>query len=319
VNKKTPSPIKITPHFYQLGTPAFPVYLSLGKDAMIIEGGIGPTYAFIVEQIEDLDIDPKRIKYIALTHTHPDHIGAVPRLKKLWPHLKLVVSPIGAATLRNPDMLPMFLKVDADIANIMLGKGEISEIPPRLDEYRFDVDIEVNEGDRIDLGDGMVWTVYNTPGHSPCHVSYSEEKEGTLVIGDATGFYVPEKHVFWPNYFVSLESYCDSIRKLSGIAAERGALSHNVVVEAGFGHYLKDALAATEAYHNELLTRLAQGEDLAAIAREKGNWVASLTDIQPIEVMLGLSKALIKRSQAEASKPDLFAPAQIEYTGTRKR
>src|SRR3989304_9691718 len=319
MNTKTPSPIKITPHFYQLGTPSFPAYLSLGKDAMVIEGGTGPTYAFIVEQIEELGIDPKRIKYVTLTHTHFDHIGAIPRLKKLWPHLKLVASPLGAATLRNPDVLPMFHKIDGDIANIMLGKGAISEIPPKLDKYEFNVDVEVNEGDKIDLGSGIVWTVYGTPGHSPCHISLYEEKEKTLVIGDATGFYVPDKHVFWPNYFVSLETYCNSIRKLSGIDAERGALCHNIVVEDGFEHYLRDALAATEAYHTELLTRLANGEDFAALAKEKGDWVVSLTDIQTPEVIYGLSRALVKRSQSEAGKANLFAPAQIEYTVTRKR
>ena len=309
MNKKTPSPIKITPHFYQLGTPSFPAYLSLGKDAMIIEGGTGPTYAFIVEQIHELGIDPQSIKYVALTHTHFDHIGAVPRLKKLWPHLKLVVSKIGVESLAKPEMLPGFLKIDGDIANIMLNKGAISEIPPKLDEYRFDVDIQVNEGDHIDLGDGIKWTVYNTPGHSPCHISFHEEKEKTLVIGDATGFYVPEKHVFWPNYFVSLETYCNSIRKLSGISAERGALCHNTVVQKDVAQFLSDALAATEAYHNELMARLAKGEDFAVIAKEKGDWVVSLTDIQTPEVIQGLSKVLVKRSQSEASKPHLFVRA----------
>jgi hypothetical protein len=35
-------PIVITPNFYQLGTPSFPAYLSMGEVGMIIEGGTGP-------------------------------------------------------------------------------------------------------------------------------------------------------------------------------------------------------------------------------------------------------------------------------------
>jgi|GEM_PF-2838103 len=34
-------PIEITPDFYQLGTPFFPVYLRMGEEVMIIEGGTG--------------------------------------------------------------------------------------------------------------------------------------------------------------------------------------------------------------------------------------------------------------------------------------
>ena len=68
-------PIVITPHLFQLGTPSFPAYLSMGEVGMIIEGGTGPTFGIIVNQIEALGIDPKKISYVVLTHSHADHIG----------------------------------------------------------------------------------------------------------------------------------------------------------------------------------------------------------------------------------------------------
>ena len=59
-------PIKITEHFYQLGTPFFPVYLSLGKDAMLLEGGTGATVAIMLEQLNELQIEPERINILSL-------------------------------------------------------------------------------------------------------------------------------------------------------------------------------------------------------------------------------------------------------------
>ena len=59
-NKKH-KPIAITPNFYQLGTPAFPAFLSVGEVGMIIEGGTGPTFPIITSQIDSLGIDPGRI------------------------------------------------------------------------------------------------------------------------------------------------------------------------------------------------------------------------------------------------------------------
>jgi hypothetical protein len=67
---------------------------------------------------------------------------------------------------------------------------------------------------------------------------------------------------------------------------------------------------ATERYHTEIMERIGAGEDVKEIAREKAEWVDSLTDIQPFEVMLNLSKLLIKCSQRDADKPNLFAPIQ---------
>jgi glyoxylase-like metal-dependent hydrolase (beta-lactamase superfamily II) len=307
---KNYKPITFTPNFYQIGTHDFPAYLSIGEDGMIIEGGTGPTTKIMIQQIEKLDIDQKRIKYIALTHTHPDHIGALPYLKHLWPHARVVASPVAAEALCKEEMLKPFLYVDRGIGEIMKAKGEIGELPPALEEYNFQVDWAVEEGDKIDLGTGIVWTVYHTPGHSPCHMALFEEKESTLIIGDATGFYSPEKDVFWPNYFQSLEKYCNTIRKLAALPAQRGALSHNCVIEGNVAQHFEKALKATERYHTEIMERIDAGEDVKKIAREKAEWVNSLTDMQPFEVMLNLSKLLIKCSQRDADKPNLFAPIQ---------
>ena len=273
---------------------------------MLIEGGTGATFAIIVEQIKELGIEPECIKYIALTHTHPDHIGAVPHLKRLWPHLKIAASSLAVKLLKSQRMIKEFRENDRTISEIMINKGEIEELPPELENYIFEVDKVLEEGDRLELGSGIAWTVYHTPGHSPCHISLYEEKEGTLAIGDATGFYVPEKGVFWPNYFDSLEAYCNSIRKLSALPAQRGALSHNAVVDGWLEGYFQKAIKATESYHLEMLERLGKGEDPEKIALEKAKWVNSLTDIQTFEVMYSLAKLMLARSQSEAGKKKLF-------------
>lgn len=306
MTEKIYKPITITPNFYQLGTPSFPAYLSMGEEGMIIEGGTGATFNIMVKQIDALGIDPKRIKYIALTHTHADHIGAVPHIKIIWPHLKVLAGSVAAKSLANGKMIKEFLWLDQSIAEIMKSKDEIDELPPTLEKYDFGVGTIVEEGDKIDLGSGIEWIVYHVPGHSPCHISLFEEKEGTLVIGDTTGFYVPEKDVFWPNYFDSLERYCQSIRKLATLPAKRGVLSHNCVIEGEVARHLQKALKATETYHHELLERLNNGEDPDKIALEKAQWVRSLTDIQPFGVMQSLCKLLIKRSQKDAEKENLF-------------
>jgi len=302
---KKHEPIQITPHFFQLGTPDFPAYLSLGNEGLLIEGGTGATFAIMTDQIKTLGIDPQIIKYIALTHTHPDHIGAVPHFQLHWPHIKLLASAVGNTILKKTELFREFLLTDLGIAQLMKAKSEIDSLPDPIETYTFNVDSTVQEGDRIELGEGIVWKVYETPGHSPCHISFFEEKEGILALGDSTGFYVPGKDSIWPNYFESLEKYCDSIRKLSTLKANRAVLSHNGIIEGDIRQYLIKAMKATELYHEMIKERLARGEHAEEIALDGARFVDSLTDIQPFKVMYDLCRVLIKNS-LHNGKPDHF-------------
>jgi len=305
MSAKRHEPIEVTAHLFQLGTPDFPAYLSMGDEGMIIEGGTGPTFPIMVNQIETLGIDPNKIKTIILTHTHADHIGAVPHLQHRWPHLKLLASPIGAELLGKKELFKEFQLCDLGIAQLMKARSEIDTLPAPVRNYAFAVDATVKEGDVIDLGGGITWRVYETPGHAPCHISLFEEHEGTLAIGDAAGFYVPEQDLFWPNYFDSLDHYCNSIRKLAALPATRAVLSHHGVVQGDTRQHLAKAMQATARYHHELMERLAKGEATETIAMDKARFVDSLTDIQPFKVMYDLCKVLIKNSQQDG-KGDHF-------------
>jgi glyoxylase-like metal-dependent hydrolase (beta-lactamase superfamily II) len=269
----------------------------MGDFGMLIEGGTGPTFPIILEQIRSLGISPERIKYIALTHTHADHIGGIPHFKRIWPHIKLIGSTNADKILQKKELFHEYILADTAIAQMMKAKDEISDLPPILIDYHFSLDLRVKEGEKIDLGKGVSWDVYETPGHSPCHISFFEKEEGTLVIGDATGFYVPEKDALWPNYFVSLEDYLNSIRKLASLPAKRAVLSHNCVIFGNVRDHLQHAMSATEKYHQEVLARLANGESSERIAMDKARFVDSITDIQPFRIMYDLSKIMISRSQ----------------------
>lgn len=289
-------PIRITDNLYQLGIQRFPVYLSMGEIGMIIEGGTGATSGIVVDQIDQLGIDPQKIKYIVLTHTHADHIGAVPRLGQLWPHVQILASSVAAESFKSERVVAEFLPTDKIIAKILLEWGVIEEMAPALDEYNFHVDRVLNEGDRISLGNGINWHVYETPGHSPCHISLFEEKEQSLAIGDMTGYHDPQRDIIWPNYFHSIDEYCESIRKVIDVPAQRGLLSHNGVLEGNIRLYFEKAMAATEAYHLELLKRLSKGEEPEKIWREKADWVYSFAPITSLNAIVFLCKLLQKQS-----------------------
>jgi 2-aminobenzoylacetyl-CoA thioesterase len=306
VNQLKHKPIKLTDHLFQLGTSSFPVYLSMGEEGMLIEGGTGPTFEIIVAQIKALGIDPLKIKYIALTHTHSDHVGAVPRLRKIWPHIKVLAGATADKFLKKDRFVKEFLPADKMIGDILLEKGDIERLPDDLEEYRFEADSVIDETTKIDLGNGIKWSVFTTPGHSPCHISLFEEKEGTVTIGDMTGYFDPEKDIFWPNYFFSLEAYCNSIKKMMSVPAKRGILSHNGQIDGDIKAFFQKALKATETYHQEILDKISKGETEEKMSSEKADWICSIGALASYNVLTFLCKLLISNSQKDRDK-NLFS------------
>ncbi len=299
-------PAVITSNFFRIGTPAYPAYLSLGEVGMIIEGGTGGTFPILVDQIAELGVKPERIKYLSLTHSHPDHIGAVPNLKKKWPHLQIVAGTAAAKALENEEAAKEFVRVNGIITENMLVKGDITGWPPEIENGIIKADVVLKEGDKIDLGAGVSWSVYDTPGHAPDHVSYYDANAKIVTIGDATGLYDPGLNIFWPNYFVALDMYCDSIRKLAALPANIGVLCHNYTVRGDVHAYYVQAMKATEAFHNDMLSKVAGGADPKQVALDAAKWVYTFTNNQPFEVILALSGLMLKRSQRAVGKEGLF-------------
>jgi N-acyl homoserine lactone hydrolase len=112
----------------------------------------------LVSQLDQLAVKPTDIKFLAVSHTHPDHIGNV----ELFPQAMLLVQ-----------------------------KAEY-EWPSPLGVGRFKSEHPVTklEGDYDVFGDGSV-TIIATPGHTPGHQSLLVKlpKTGALVLsGDAVHF-----------------------------------------------------------------------------------------------------------------------------------
>jgi N-acyl homoserine lactone hydrolase len=112
----------------------------------------------LASQLEMLAVKPADIKYVAISHTHPDHIG-------------------------NIEMFPQTM--------LLVQKAEY-EWPSPLGVGRFKAEHPVTklEGDYDVFGDGSV-TVLATPGHTPGHQSLLVKlpNTGAIVLsGDAVHF-----------------------------------------------------------------------------------------------------------------------------------
>ena len=299
-------PVEIAHGLMMLGTSEYPVYLVRSKnEGAIFEGGVGAVGPLVAEQITRAGIAADVVKEIVITHAHPDHVMAVPAFRALFAGATVCASDAAAGTLLVEKAIGFFCKIDGMLTEALIKAGSITEQhrPQPLSEKRIPVDRTLSEGDTVTVGD-LTFTCLATPGHSDDSLSFHESDRGILIIADATGYYVPESHYFWPNYFSDYGAYLASIRRLAALDAKVLCLGHNAVIKGSDAvkAYFNAAITATEAWHTRILQATGDQSDAGTIASKHGTEVYAQTQLLNQEFFQKNCEQLVKQSVKYAKK-----------------
>lgn len=296
----TTPPVQITDGLWMLAAAPYPLYLLTDQNqAAIVEGGIGPMAPLLGEQLEQLDIDPATIRQVLVTHAHPDHVMAVPVLREMLPGVAVCASAAAAGTLAAEEAISFFCKIDEALTESLLNAQVIREEHrgKPLAEMQIPVDRTLGEGETVEIG-GITLNVLETPGHSDCSLSFHEPQRKILLAADATGYYIPQHHYWWPNYFTGYQRYLDSMRRLAGLDAEILCLGHNAVIQGAdeVAAYFRDALSATEDYHARIVDDGQAGGTVRQIAESLGSEAYEKTPLLPLEFFQKNCGVMVKQS-----------------------
>jgi glyoxylase-like metal-dependent hydrolase (beta-lactamase superfamily II) len=205
-------------------------YLVRESDSFtLIDTGVGGGARAMIEAAHRIGMEP--IGRLLLTHAHGDHIGSLDSLAgALGQGTSGVQVAIGG---REARLLPKKPAQDRS-----LDPGE-----PQC-RVKGSLPGAVTPATHL-LSDGELYgslRVVGSPGHTPGHMSYFDERDGTLYAGDALVTLGGEVHVtgFGPWYFPlpALATWhrptaLASAQRLRDLAIRRYAPGHGRVIEGG--------------------------------------------------------------------------------------
>lgn len=262
------------------------------EKTLLYDCGMAYCGKFTVENIKNKLAEKERntLDYIILSHSHYDHMGALPYIKKAFPDAKVHAGEKAARIFEKPSAKDLMKELGTSARDLFM--------PGSTEEILVDgiaVDVILKDGDEIDLGDITVKAL-ETKGHTDCSMSYAFEPVKLLFASESTGIIEGKNFVHTP-FLKDCNDAISSREKCKAYDPEYISLPH-------FGMIPKDYI---ETYWKKLEEETDIKIDFIRKMKEEGlddeamldrycdkYWDPDMEEVQPKDAFIINSKAIIK-------------------------
>ena len=245
------------------------IFVSGDEVALIDSGFVVESVNHIFEHLEEI-VKGRTLKYVFVTHTDPDHIGGLQRLKQKY----------------NPQII------------IHRAEAERIEKPP-FPISPAKADIVVDGDAKFEVGNLHLQLLY-APGHSKGFFCIYHEKDGTLFAGDTVfagppdNFYLPYTGRIYtiPPIRESLKTFVQSMHRLKELDSKWTFTGHGVPVRGGrerIAEHIRDVKAYIEKGYELFKDELSMSE---LAEKLEAYPVRGFGHCQPLPVPMGVSHHL---------------------------
>lgn len=298
-------PGKVTEEIDYFGNRKHCIYLVKGKEGLLIGGGMSWIAPSLDKQLAQSNFAPEKIRYLLIPHSHFDHCGAVPYLKRKFPHLQI----LGAAYTQKVLASPKAISFIATQNQRMIEFQGLGQDAKHLD-LTFDaiqVDQVVKEGDRIDLGSGIEAQFLEVPGHTQDAIAVYIPKLKALFPTDAAPFPTEDGvEPSFPSPQYSYPAFLASLEKLTALPVQICAFEHHgALVGNETQAFLKQGLEKTRGLKALFLREYQKMGNLDEVAKKFAmeSRARNKQDFMSLEVHTTVMKTTIQKVLGEELPP----------------
>jgi glyoxylase-like metal-dependent hydrolase (beta-lactamase superfamily II) len=204
------------------------LYVNENNQVILIDCGLKGSTPKLVKCLEALGRSPEEVSKILLTHAHGDHVGSVNNLRNLGAFKNGVhIHEKDAKFLEQGKSPPMGSHTILAPVFSLFAPG----IP------KSNIDGFFKDGELIED-----FRVLYTPGHSPGHCSFLNEKNGVLITGDSI-VNLMSKIAYSFAWFCSNFSQCkETAIKLAEADYETAAFTHGPEIKKDARNSIREFL-----------------------------------------------------------------------------
>jgi glyoxylase-like metal-dependent hydrolase (beta-lactamase superfamily II) len=253
---------------------------------------MGPAY---IASLEKIFGDKYALDYVFATHSHFDHLGAIPYLKRQLPRLQAgAFERVGTLMKKKSvlDLMTYLSELQRGFFQNIVGDEDVRIEP-------VDFELKLKEGDRFDLG-GVTCEVYEVPGHTGDSLAFFIPEIRALFAGESYG--IPESDKdgqIQVEFLSSYDDYVSSLDKLIKLQPKLIAMAHMwVFTDDDATEFLERSREATPKYRELIETYLDAangGIDNAVQSMAKKEYDEKGTIAQPRESYLENLKAQVRQ------------------------
>jgi len=232
----------------------------------------------------------EKLDYVFLSHSHYDHMGALPYIREAFPEATVYASERCQNVLKREGARKVMKKLGTAARELyMPGSGEEILVDNLI------VDAVLKNGDEISLGDISVKAL-ETKGHTDCSMSYVLEPCKLMFASESTGMMEGAEYIHTP----FLKDYSDAVEsriKCASYGAEYICLPHFGMLPQHFNDkYWQMLEKATDEKYDFIkeMKDMQLSDDEMYDRYVKEYWNPGFEEVQPKDAFLINSGAILK-------------------------
>jgi ribonuclease/clavin/mitogillin len=212
-------------------------------------------------------IAPEKVKLVLLSHNHFDHVNGL----SFFTNARIFAGKEEVHTYSDPKVYLEFSGFNH--WEELMGEARISDLPTiRMPE---DVPMKYGynpitlggtfkDGDVFNLGQTSIRAIY-TPGHTPGHYSFYNEKDGILFSGDID---ISPRGPWYGNEYSNLDELISSVNRLKALKPRVLVTSHRHIFYENIEQRLDDFINTVLEKENQILNYLHEPHTLNEISAQ---------------------------------------------------
>ncbi len=223
----------------------------------------------------------RTLDYVFISHTHYDHIGALPYIKRRWPDVKVVGSRKAKSVFEREGAVQTIRRLGIEAQHTYSKSRDDIPVGGLV------VDIVVSDGDKVSLGEQYMYVI-EAKGHTDCCLCYVLEPMSLMFACESTGV-IDEDQTVCSAILKNYDDSIESAHKCRAYGADRIIIPHFGIIPEYFNDMYFDSFIENAAKERVFVKDMySKGlSDEEVLQRYKDNfWSEARRIVQPEEAFM---------------------------------